>query len=202
MLAHVSQERGGSLLDLIDSGKRERRQSFLVALAVAVGLSVLFAPVVEAAVQTIKGTVTAKIKDTNGDGLESEVIDQAGQPAPTGGSSGALAVRTFGGGNQFLGAADCDPPGTGGPTDVFGPTLTVPGGQMVNAVIVTGTANVVVRSQAVGSGNIPLLTLRATADNPVVTLALDNGLELTDNLIMTCTSGVGQFAAIGQDVSG
>jgi hypothetical protein len=184
----------------MDSGKRERRSTFVTALVLAVSVTVLAAPVVEAATQRIKGTVN--VKDTNGDGIESEVIDQAGQPAPTGGSSGALAVRTFGGGNQFLGAADCDPPGTGGPTDVFGTTLTVPGGQMVNAVIVTGTANVVVRSQAVGGGNIPLLTLKATAENPVVTLALDNGLELTDNLIMTCTSGTGQFAAIGQDVSG
>ena len=184
----------------MDSGKRERRQSFVIALVLAISISVLAAPVVEAAVTRIKGTVN--VKDTTGDGIESEAISQAGQPAPTGGSSGALAVRTFGGGNQFLGAADCDPPGTGGPTDVFGPTLTVPGGQMVNAVIVTGTAKVVVRSQAVGSGQIPLLTLEATSQNPVVTLALDNGLELTDNLIMTCTAGTGQYAAIGQDVSG
>jgi hypothetical protein len=188
-------------LDLVHSEKRERRQSFVVALAVAVGLSVLLAPVVEAAVTKVKGTVTAKVKDTNGDGIESEVIEDAGAPAPTGGSTGALAVRTFAGGNQFLGAADCDPPGTGGPTDIFGDTLTVPGGHHVTAVIVTGTASVQVRAQAVGSGNIPLLTLAATADNPVVTLALDNGLELTDNLILQCTSGSGQFAAIGQDIS-
>ena len=188
-------------MDLIDSGKRERRQSFVIALAVAVGLSVLLAPVVEAATQKIKGTVTAKVKDTNGDGIESEAIGEAGAPAPTGGSSGAIAVRTFAGGNQFLGAADCDPPGTGGPTDIFGSTLTVPGGHHVTAVIVTGTASVQVRAQAVGSGQIPLLTLEATAENPVSVLGLDNGLELTDNLILECTSGAGQFAAIGQDVS-
>src|SRR5687768_17294820 len=103
----------------MDSGKRERRSTFVTALVLAVSVTVLAAPVVEAAVTKIKGTVN--IKDTNGDGIESEAIDQAGQPAPTGGSSGAIAVRTFGGGNQFLGAADCDPPGTGGPTDVFGP---------------------------------------------------------------------------------
>ena len=186
-------------MDLIDSGKRERRQSFVLALVLALAVSVLAAPVVEAAVTRIKGTVN--VKDTNGDGIESEAIDQAGAPAPTGGSSGALAVRTFAGGNQFLGAADCDPPGTGGPTDVFGSTLTVPGGHHVTAVIVTGTASVQVRAAAVGGGNIPLLTLRATNENPVTTLALDNGLELTDNLILQCTSGAGQFAAIGQDIS-
>lgn len=185
----------------MDSGKRERRQSFVVALVLALAVSVLAAPVVEAAVTKIKGTVTAKVKDTNGDGIESEAINEAGSPAPTGGSSGALAVRTFAGGNQFLGAADCDPPGTGGPTDIFGDTLTVPGGHHVTAVIVTGTASVEVRADAVGGGAIPLLTLEATAENPTSVLALDNGLELTDNLILQCTSGAGQFAAIGQDIS-
>jgi hypothetical protein len=189
-------------LDLMDSGKRERRSSFVMALVIAVSMTVLAAPVVEAATQKIKGTVTAKVKDSNGDTVESEAIEQAGQPAPTGGSSGALAVRTFAGGNQFLGAADCDPPGTGGPADIFGTTLTVDGNQMVTGVIVTGTASVRVTSAAIGQGQIPLLTLAATAQNPVQVLALDNGLELTDDLILTCTSGTGQFAAIGQDTPG
>ena len=186
--------------DLFDSGKSQRRQSFVLALVLAVGISVLAAPVVEAATQRIKGTVTAKVKDSNGTNVESEVIDQAGQPAPTGGSGGALAVRTFAGGNQFLGAADCDAadPAAG---DVFGNTLTIPGGHHVTGLILTGEMTVTVKAQAVGSGNIVLLTFQTTAQNPNEILALDNGLELTDNLILTCTDGEGQFAAIGQDIS-
>ena len=189
-------------MDLLDTGKRERRSAFVIALVLAIAVSVLAAPVVEAAAQRIKGTVTAKVKDTTGDSIESEPINQAGQPAPTGGSSGAIAVRTFGGGNQFLGAADCDPAGAGGPTDIFGNTLVVPGGHLLTGLLITGEAEIVVTSQAIGSGQIPLLTFQTTAQNPNEAIALDNGLELTDNLTLTCTGGDGQFAAIGQDISG
>lgn len=188
-------------MDLLDSGKRERRQSFILALVAAIAISVLLAPTVEAAIQRVKVRGAVKVKDTTGDSIESEKIDQAGLPGPTGGSSGAIAVRTFGGGNQFLGAADCDAadPAAG---DVFGNTLNVPGGHLVTGVIITGEAEVVVTSQAIGDGQIPLLTFQTTAQNPNEVLTLDNGLELTDNLRLTCTAGDAQFVAIGQDISG
>jgi hypothetical protein len=178
----------------------------MMALVLATVVMLISAPVVEAAVTRIRGTVN--VKDTNGDAIESEVISPAGQPATTGGSGGAIAVRTFAGGNQFLGAADCDGPNPA-QGDVFGNILNVPGGNMVTALIITGEATIQVTSDAVvvGAGTPQefhpvLLTFETTAQNPGQTLALDNGLELTDNLIMTCTGGSGQFAAIGQDISG
>lgn len=188
-------------MDLLDSGKRERRQSFVLAFVAAIMISVMLAPTVEAAIQRVKVRGAVKVKDTTGDAVESEAIGQAGLPAPTGGSSGALAVRTFAGGNQFLGAADCDAadPAAG---DIFGNTLNVPGGHMVTGLIITGEADIVVTSQAIGSGQVPLLTFQTTAQNPNEILTLDNGLELTDNLRLTCTSGEAQFVAIGQDISG
>ncbi len=106
----------------------------------------------------------------------------------------------FAGGNQFLGAADCDPPAP--PADPFGTTLTIPGGHHVTALLITGEANIQVTSAAIGGGQLPLLNFQTTQQNPNEVLSLDNGLELTDNLILTCTSGTGQFAAIGQDISG
>jgi hypothetical protein len=186
------------VVDVFESSRREKRSAFMMALVLATVIMVAAAPVVEAQVRRIRGTVN--VKDTNGDVIESEAIGQSGLPAPTGGSQGALAVRTFGGGNSFLGAADCDPPEA--PADPFGNVLSVAGGQLVTGVIITGEATINVTSEAIGGGQISLLTFRTDAANPNMVLALDNGLELTDNLIMTCTAGSGQFVAIGQDVSG
>jgi hypothetical protein len=187
------------VIDVLEASRRDKRQAFVIALALATLMVILSAPVVEAQVRRIRGTVN--VKDTNGDAIESEAIGQSGLPAPTGGSSGAIAVRTFAGGNSFLGAADCDPadPATGDP---FGNVLNVPAGHLVTGVIMTGDTTIRVTSEAIGAGQIGLLTFETNAQNPVETLALDNGLELTDNLILTCTAGDGQFVAIGQDISG
>jgi hypothetical protein len=188
------------VVDAFETSRREKRSAFMMALVLATGIMVISAPVVEAAVTRIRGTVN--VKDSTGDAVESEPIGQSGLPAPTGGSQGAIAVRTFGGGNSFLGAADCDAAGVGGPTDIFGNVLNVPGGNLVTGLIITGEANIVATSEAIGGGAIPLLTFQTTQQNPGYTLALSNGLELTDNLILTCTGGDGQFVAIGQDISG
>ena len=185
-------------MDLFDSAKRERRQSFVLALVLAIAVSVLAAPVVEAAVTTIKGTV--KVKDSNGSAVESEVIAPGGA-FQTGGSSGAVAVRTFGGGNAFGGAADCT--GTPTPTDPLPNSITVPGGNLVTGIIATGTdMNIRVTSEAVGGGQLPLLNFQTTAENPNVFIGLGNGLELDDNLTMTCTAGTGNFVVVVQDTSG
>lgn len=186
-------------MDLLDSGKRERRSAFVMALVLAIAVSVLAAPVVEAAVTTIKGTVTAKVKDSTGDAIESEVI-QPGGVFSTGGSSGAIAVRTFGGGNAFMGAGDCTTPPT--QTDPLDNKVVVPGGNLVTGIIMTGEMTVRVTSLAVGAGQLPLLNFKTTAENPNAFIGLGNGLELDDDLILTCTTGTGNFVLVGQDTSG
>ena len=184
-------------LDLLDNGKRERRSSFVVALVLAIAVSVLAAPVVEAAVTTIKGTV--KIKDSTGDGIESQALSEAGAAGlEAGGSSGAVAVRTFGGGNSFGGAGDCTATPT--QTDPLTNVVTIPGGNVITGVILTGDdMNVRVTAQAVGAGQLPLLNFQTTPENPNTTLSLGNGLIATDNVTFTCTAGSGNFVVIVQD---
>ena len=184
-------------MDLFDSAKRERRQSFVVALVLAIAVSVLAAPVVEAAVTRIKGTVN--VKDTNGSAVEAEAIAPGGA-FQTGGSSGAIAVRTFAGGNAFAGAADCTATPT--PTDPLTNSISVEGGNIVTGIIATGSnMNIRVTSQAVGAGQLPLLNFQTTAENPNVFIGLGNGLELDDQLTLTCTAGTGNFVVVVQDTS-
>ena len=184
-------------LDLLDTGKRERRSSFVIALVLAIAVSVMAAPVVEAAVTTIKGTV--KVKDSTGDGIESEVIGPGGL-FQTGGSTGALAVRTFAGGNAFMGAGDCTATPTA--TDPLTNKVEVEGGNIVTGIIMTGEMTVTVTSNAVGAGQLPLLNFKGTNTNPNVFIGLGNGLELDDKLILTCTAGSGNFVVVGQDTAG
>lgn len=186
-------------MDLLDSGKRERRSAFVTALIAAIAVSVLAAPVVEAAVTKVSGTVTAKVKDSNGDAVESKVLNEAGAPGlEAGGSQGAIAVRTFGGGNSFGGAADCTTPPS--QTDPLDNKITVPGGNVITGVIMTGdNMNVRVTAQAVGGGALPLLNFQTTPENPNTTVALGNGLIATDNITFTCTEGTGNFVVIVQD---
>lgn len=186
-------------MDLLDSGKRERRSAFVMALVLAIAVSVLAAPVVEAAVTKIKGTVTAKVKDSTGDTIESEVVGPGGL-FQTGGSTGAIAVRTFAGGNAFMGAGDCTSPPTA--TDPLDNKVTVDGGNIVTGIIMTGDMTVTVTSLAVGQGQLPLLNLQTTAQSPNEFIGLGNGLELDDDLILTCTQGDGNFVVVGQDTSG
>ena len=182
--------------DLFDS-KRQRRQPFVLALVLALGITILAAPVVEAAVTTIKGTV--KVKDSTGDAIESAPLAEAGAAGlEAGGTSGSVAVRTFGGGNSFYGAADCTATPTA--TDPLTNVITVPGGNLITAVILTGEdMNVRVTAAAVGGGALPLLNLVTEQQGSMETLALGNGLIATDNIVFTCTSGTGNFVVIGQD---
>ena len=184
-------------MDLFQSSKREGRQTFVLALVLAVAVTVLAAPVVEAAVTTIKGTV--KVKDSNGSAIESEVINEAGAAGlEAGGSSGAIAVRTFGGGNTFGGAADCTTPPSA--TDPLDNNIVVSGGNIITGIIMTGEdMNVRVTADAVGGGALPLLNFQTTAQNPNTMIALGNGLIATDNITFTCTEGTGNFVVVVQD---
>ena len=186
-------------MDLFDSGKRERRSAFVTALVLAFALSVFAAPVVEAAAQRIKGTVTAKIKDTTGDPTDSKDIGTLGlfQAA---GSNGALAVRNFAGGGGFLGAGDCDP------ASQLPNQVVVNAPDIVTGIIVTGdNAAVAVSSEQVDTlfgvpdgADFPVANITTTAQNPTQFLGLGNGLTATSPIKFNCADGEGNFVVLGQ----
>jgi len=188
-------------VDLFETSRREKRQSFIVALALAVVVSLLAAPAVQAAIQRVRlagGTATVKIKDTAGGAVDAKRIPPMGL-FDAQGSSGAVAVRNFAGGGGFLGGIDC----TAAPTPQAN-TIAIPSGKIVTGIIIGGTdAKVTITSDAIGGGALPLMRLRASTANPNEFIGLGNGLTTTDNLNFTCTGeaggdGVGQVIILGQ----
>lgn len=185
-------------MDQFEATRREKRQTFLMALALAVGVTVLSAPVVEAAVTTIKGTVNAKLKDTSGGRVDADPVPGgAGQSALSG---GAIDVRTLGGGGGLIQNGDCDDDAT----DQRSNTKTVQANPntVITALILAGE-NVTLGVTAPGlepvTGPGPVIELRTTVENPTVTLALGNGLQTTPApLVFTCTGGDGNWALLGQ----
>lgn len=184
--------------NLIEVSAREKRQTFLSAIAIAMAVFVLGAPVVEAAVSRVKlagGTATAKVKDSNGDSIESQEIEDMGlTDAP--GSTGAVAVRNFAGGGGLLGAGDC----TASTEPAQGPlpnTVTLGGGNIVTGIIITGTGTVRVTTDALGP--IPLANFTVNAENPNEFVGLGNGLTTTTPLHFTGIDGTAcNFVIIGQ----
>ena len=183
-------------MDLLDSGKRERRSAFVAALVLALAVSVLAAPVVEAAVTKIKGTV--KVKDSTGDAIDSEATGALGLfQAP--GSNGAIAVRNFAGGGGFLGARDCDDQ-TALPSNL---SLTE---GIVTGIIVTGQdAQVQISSEQVDTAlgvpegaDFPVATLTTTNSNQTEFIGLGNGLTLTAELKFNCVGNSGNYVVLGQ----
>ena len=183
-------------MDLYESTRREKRQTFFAAIALALVVSIVAAPVVEAAVQRIKGTVTAKVKDTNGSDVESEAIGPMGILQAEG-SEGALAVRNYAGGGGFLGAGDCTP-GGGTATDPLNNVVTV-SNAIVTGIIITGDGTVTTTSAAVGNGQVPLTRFEVDAQNPNEFVGLGNGLTATAPLTFTGTGGeTCNFVILGQ----
>lgn len=182
-------------MDLFETSRREKRQSFFVAIALAAVVSMLAAPVVQAAVQTVK------VKDTDGSAVDAKKIPAMGL-FDAKGSKGALAVRNFAGGGGFLAAIDC---AAGAPQ---ANTVTLPSGQgvIITGIIMTGNdagANGVLGVQSAAIGPIDLMHLRVTAGNPNEFVGLGNGLTLTDDLTLTCDNGSGgagqgQVIVLGQ----
>ena len=174
----------------IDAAKKDKRKALLGAVALALVVAVLAPPAVEAATQRVKGTVTSKLRDTAGGVVNSQRIEAQGLfGAP--GSSGALDVRTFAGGNGFLGAGDCNGPG-------LPPTATVSEG-IITGLLITGTATVAVSTDALPAAANPVLTFETNASHPNESISLGNGLRVTAPLDFNCTSGTGNYVIIGQD---
>ena len=175
----------------VEVARSDKFKALVGAIALAVAVVVMVPPAVEAATQKIKGTVTAKVKDSGGGNINSKSIgDQGLFDAP--GSSGALDVRTFGAGNGFLGAANCLAPA---PNNV----ATAQGGRIVTGILITGTdATVDVRAAAI-PGNPVVLSFETTPDNANLAFSLGNGLKATGAITFTCTGTDGQVVLIGQD---
>ncbi len=183
---------------LNDATRRERRQTLLAAIAIGLVVFIVGAPVVEAQINRVRlagGTATAKVKDSNGDAVESEAIDPMGLTDAEG-SSGALAVRNFAGGGGLLGAGDC----TASTEPAQGPlpnTVTLSGGHIVTGIIITGTGTVRVTTDALGP--IPLANFTVNAENPNEFVGLGNGLTVTTPLHFTGIDGTAcNFVIIGQ----
>ena len=187
---------------------RDKRRSFLGAIAVASVVMLIGAPVVQAAVQNVRVKGAVKVKDSNGVPIESEAVAALGLLQAEG-SAGALAVRNFAGGGGFLGTGDCTA-AAGTATDPRPNTVTVAAGAdtIITGIIVTGEdANVSVSApdlaNVIGPGAVN--TFSTTRENPNLFIGLGNGLTVSPaKLVFTCTGdggtgdGSGNFTILGQ----
>ena len=185
-------------MDQYEATRREKRQTFMMALALALGVTILSAPVVEAATQTIKGTVTAKVKDTAGGVVEADrVPGGAGQSVL---SNGAIDVRTHGGGGGLITNGDCDDDATDGRAN--SKQVQANPNTVITALILAGegvSLGVTAPGLEPVTGAGPVIELKTTVENPTVSLALGNGLQTTPApLVFTCTGGDGNWALLGQ----
>lgn len=174
-------------MELETSTGRDKRRTFLTAIAIAFAVFILAAPVVQAAVQKVKlagGSATAKIVDSNGATIESKAIGPMGLfQAP--GTDGAVATRTYPGGGGVLGVGDC----TATTADGLSNVVTVPGGKVVTALILTGAGNVTITSDAVGQGQLPVANFSVNNSNPNFATSLGSGLSTTVPLKFTGVDG-------------
>ena len=183
-------------MDLMDTTRREKRQSFFVAIALASVVMLIGAPVVQAAVQAVRVTNTpsVKIKDTGGGKVNSEPVPDMGLTAVPG-SAGAMDVRVYAGGTGVLGVGDCSAAAGTGAANV----VEVPGNRVITAFIMTGTGTVTLTSDAVGGGVLPLNRFVTDAGTPNYSLSLPNGLGTTAPLKFTGTDGTTcQFTVLGE----
>lgn len=180
------------------------------AIALCVGLVVIPASSNAQGVQTVrvkgkvgvKGAVNSRMSDSTGDAVVSRVIPDMGL-TDSAGSDGALDVNTFPGGGGILAVGDCSavagpsaPPGQNLPN-----VMTIDGGQIVTAFLITGANTRTIVSSAatdalIGAPDYPITIFRTTAESPNLTSSLGTGLSLTAPLKLTCT------AADGSDTAG
>ena len=185
-------------MNLLDVSKRDRRQTFLAAIAIGLCVFILGAPVVQAAISRVKlagGTATSKIKDSGGGTVESRPIPDMGLTLAEG-STGAIAVRNYAGGGGLLGAGDC----TASTDPAQGPlsnTVDLSGGHVVTGIIITGTGTVRITTDALGP--IPLANFVVNAQHPNEFVGLGNGLTVTTPLHFTGIDGTAcNFVILGQ----
>jgi hypothetical protein len=195
-------------VELYESSRRESRRTWALALTLLVAIFIAGAPVVQAAVQAVRVTNTpnVKIKDTGDGRINSQAVPNLGVDAlGVPGSTGAVDVRTFGGGGGLIAAGDCD----GDDSDNRPSELTVAANPktIITALIVTGDdADVAVSAPnltpIIGAG--PVANFRSTTAAPNAFIGLGNGLTVQPaNLVFECTGvgggpGSGNFVILGQ----
>ncbi len=194
-------------MESVESSVRSTRKTWLVVVAGIAAIALIGAPVVQAAIQSVRVKGKVKIAGTNGQTISASPIGDMGVlGAP--GSDGAVDVRTFGGGGGLLGTGDCtasvNPPAGDRPN-----STTVPAAPdtIITGIIVTGTdAKVAVTAPALNSliGPGAINEFRADANTPNVFVGLGNGLTVSPApLTFTCFgwaggAGSGNYTILGQ----
>jgi hypothetical protein len=179
-------------MDLQNTTRREKRQTFFIAIALAAAVMILAAPVVQASIQKVQiantplpvkvtnptTKTTSKIKDSAGHAIHSEPVPDMGLTGVPG-SAGAQDVRIYAGGTGLLGAGDCSTDTSTGPSNV----VVVPGNRVITAFIMTGNGEVDLTSAA--TGPVVLSRFVTDAGTPNYALSLPNGLGTTAPLTFT-----------------
>jgi hypothetical protein len=168
---------------LENSTRNSVRKTAWTVVAVLAAVIVLGAPIVQAATQKVNVVKPVKVTDSDGTTIESEAIPEMGLfQAP--GSDGALATRNYPGGGGVLGAGDC----TASTDPAQGPlpnVVTVPGGHIITAILVTGVGTVRTTAAAIGNNQVPLSNITVNNQNSTEAVALGTGLSTTQPVTFT-----------------
>ena len=202
-----------------DVSRRDKRRTFVAVAGIGLALAVIAAPlataghgghnipvVVKGQPIGVKGAVQIRGSAPANSALESENVPAMGLAAAEG-SPGALAVRTYGGGGGFLGAADCTATTADGLDNVVEVSNAI-----ITGIIITGdnpgaTAPdglVRVTSDFVDpTGALSLSNFRVDAETPQTFVGLGNGLTATDEIQFTGSAKAGgpgscKFIILGQ----
>ncbi len=188
---------------------RSPKRAWLAIVAVVAAVALLGAPVVQAATQKVKvkGTVNVKIKDSNGQTIESKNVPDLGLLAAPG-TTGAIAVRNYAGGGGLLGTGDCtaseDVPSGDRANET---TVAASSTRIITGIIVTGEDAAVSVSAPdldalIGPG--PVVTFMTEPGNQNLFVGLGNGLTVfPSELVFHCTganggNGSGNYVVLGQ----
>ncbi|MPZ68504.1 MAG: hypothetical protein GEU71_03140 [Actinobacteria bacterium] len=187
----------------MESTKRSTRKSWLAVVAGIAAIALIGAPVVQAATQSVKVKGKVKIAASNGQNISASPVASMGLlSAP--GSSGAVDVRTYGGGGGFYGTGVCN---TTHPFRPFSTTVAAGADNVITGILLTGTdAMLTVTAPDLDTiiGPAPVQNFRTDATNPNFSVALGNGLSVfPSELVFTCTGwdggeGSGDYVIIGQ----
>ena len=187
-------------MEFLEGQKRQRRQAWVTALAVILAVYSFGFPVVEAAISKVKlagGTANARIKSSTGKPIESKPVNRMGVLNAKG-STGAMSVRTYSGGGGLLGAGDCtvsEEPAQGPLANV----VSIGGGSIITALVITGTGTVRVTSSGVGNGQVPLANFTVNAENPNEVVEFGNGFSASSTINFTGIDGTAcNFLILGQ----
>lgn len=198
-------------MHLEEVARREKRQTFMAAIGIALAVMVLAPPIVQAAAQKVnivksitlpvKGTVGVKnggAIQTRDPGAFGAIPNNAGQ-FPT----KALSTSTIAGGGGLFGVGVCgattDPDEANDTPDdnrVIVPATTGNSPNIVTGILIgapsASPATVTVKAPTLPSGNNPIIALRTSTEKPTEFIGLGNGLTVSPSrLVFECPAGTG-----------